>query len=176
VARAGWDALTGYVRATVIIAAADAIGIGVALLLVGVPLALPLVTLTFVAAFVPLIGATVAGAAAVLVALVANGPTAALIVLAAVIAVQQTEGNLLEPLVMGRTVRLHPAVILVAVSAGTVLAGVAGAVVAVPLTAVAYRVASTLAVGADTDNDEPGRDNDKSRRDHDRHGNDQPNT
>ncbi|MGC9666122.1 AI-2E family transporter [Planosporangium sp. 12N6] len=176
VARAGWDALTGYVRATVIIAAADAVGIGVALLLVGVPLALPLVTLTFVAAFVPLIGATVAGAAAVLVALVANGPTAALIILVAVIVVQQTEGNLLEPLVMGRSVRLHPAVILIAVSAGTVLAGIAGAVVAVPVTAVVYRMASALAADGDTDHDEPGRDNDTSRRDHDRPGNDQPGT
>jgi putative heme transporter len=143
--RAGWHALSGYVRGTIIVAAVDAIGIGAALLIVGVPLALPLALLTFIAAFVPIIGATVAGAAAVLVALVANGPTQALIILAAVIAVQQAEGNLLEPLVMGRAVRLHPAVILVAVAAGTVLAGVAGAIVAVPVVAVAYRVISTLA-------------------------------
>jgi putative heme transporter len=142
---AGWHALSGYIRGTVIVAAVDAVGIGAALLIVGVPLALPLALLTFVAAFVPIIGATVAGAAAVLVTLVANGPTQALIILAAVIAVQQTEGNLLEPLVMGRAVRLHPAVILVAVAAGTVLAGVAGAIVAVPVVAVAYRVITTLA-------------------------------
>lgn len=142
---AGWHALAGYVRGTVVVAAVDAVGIGAALLIVGVPLALPLALLTFVSAFVPIIGATVAGAAAVLVALVANGPTQALIILAAVIAVQQTEGNLLEPLVMGRAVRLHPAVILVAVAAGTVLAGVAGAIVAVPTVAVAYRVITTLA-------------------------------
>jgi predicted PurR-regulated permease PerM len=143
-ASAGWHALSGYVRGTVIVATVDAIGIGTALLIVGVPLALPLTLLTFVSAFVPIIGATVAGAAAVLVALVANGPTEALIILAAVIAVQQTEGNLLEPIVMGRAVRLHPAVILVAVSAGTVLAGVAGAIIAVPVVAVAYRVITTL--------------------------------
>ncbi len=143
-AGAAWDALTGYVRGTIVIAAVDAAGIGLALLLLGVPLALPLTLLTFVAAFVPIVGATVAGAAATLVALIANGPADALLVLAAVIAVQQAEGNLLEPLVMGNAVRLHPAVILVAVSVGTVLAGVAGAVVAVPLTAVAYRAASVL--------------------------------
>lgn len=143
-ARAAWDALTGYVRGTIVIAAVDAAGIGLALLLLGVPLALPLTLLTFIAAFVPIVGATVAGAAAVLVALIANGPADALLVLAAVIVVQQAEGNLLEPLVMGNAVRLHPAVILIAVSIGTVLAGVAGAVVAVPLTAVAYRTASEL--------------------------------
>ena len=142
---AGWHALAGYVRGTVIVAAVDAVGIGLALLLVGVPLAVPLALLTFVAAFVPIIGATVAGAAAVLVALVANGPTQALIILAAVVVVQQAEGNLLEPLVMGRAVRLHPAVILLAVAAGTVLAGVAGALVAVPVAAVTYRVVATLA-------------------------------
>ncbi len=142
--RAGWQGLSGYVRGTVVVAAVDAVGIGAALLIVGVPLALPLALLTFIAAFVPIIGATVAGAAAVLVALVANGPTQALIILAAVIVVQQAEGNLLEPLVMGRAVHLHPAVILLAVAAGTVLAGVAGAIVAVPLVAVAHRVLTTL--------------------------------
>ena len=161
---AGWHALAGYVRGTIIVASVDAIGIGAALLIVGVPLALPLTLLTFVAAFVPIIGATVAGAAAVLVALVANGPTEALIILAAVIIVQQTEGNLLEPLVMGRAVRLHPAVILVAVSAGTVLAGVAGAIVAVPLVAVTYRVVTTLnRTGPKTETDgEPEPDHEPS--------------
>jgi predicted PurR-regulated permease PerM len=141
---AGWHALSGYVRGIVIVAAVDAIGIGAALFIVGVPLALPLALLTFVAAFVPIIGATVAGAAAVLVALVANGPVQALIILGAVIAVQQAEGNLLEPLVMGRAVRLHPAAILVAVAAGTVLGGIAGALVSVPLLAVTYRVITSL--------------------------------
>ncbi|SCG54356.1 Predicted PurR-regulated permease PerM [Micromonospora siamensis] len=142
--RAGWAAVAGYVRGTVIIAAVDALGVGLALLVVGVPLVLPLALLTFVAAFVPIVGATLAGAAAVLVALVADGPVAALVVLAAVIGVQQVEGNLLQPLIMGRTVRLHPAVILIAVAAGTVLAGVAGAVAAVPLCAAAYQIALAL--------------------------------
>ncbi|GAA2525036.1 AI-2E family transporter [Pilimelia columellifera] len=143
-ATSGWEVLTGYIRGTVIIATVDALGIGLALVLLDVPLALPLALLTFTAAFVPILGATLAGAAAVLVALVANGPTDALLVLAATIAVQQTEGYLLEPLVMGKAVRLHPAVILIAIATGTVLAGIAGAVVAVPLTAATYRVAQTL--------------------------------
>jgi predicted PurR-regulated permease PerM len=138
--RDGWDALARYARGTVAVAAIDAIGIGAGLLIIGVPMALPLALLTFVAAFVPVIGATVAGAVAILVALAANGPGDALLVLAVVVVVQQVEGNLLEPLIMGRALRLHPAVVLVAVSAGALLAGVAGALVAVPVTAVVYRV------------------------------------
>jgi putative heme transporter len=112
--------------------------------LLGVPLALPLALITFLGGFVPIIGATVAGAVAVLVALAAKGPAIALFTLAAVIVVQQVEGNLLEPLVMKRQVRLHPAVILVAVTAGTLIAGIAGAFVSVPITAVAYRVIDTV--------------------------------
>ena len=138
--RDGWEALGKYARGTVAVAAIDAIGIGAGLLIIGVPMALPLAMLTFVAAFVPVIGATVAGAVAILVALAANGPGDALLVLAVVVVVQQVEGNLLEPLIMGRALRLHPAVVLVAVSAGALLAGVAGALVAVPVTAVVYRV------------------------------------
>jgi putative heme transporter len=158
--RDGWQALSRYARGTVAVAAIDAIGIGIGLLIIGVPLALPLALLTFVAAFVPIIGATVAGAVAVLVALAANGPIDALLVLAVVVAVQQIEGNLLEPLIMGRALRLHPAVVLVAVSAGALLAGVAGALVAVPITAVGYRVWRSWTDGAGspapTDRDESG--------------------
>ncbi|MFI0349387.1 AI-2E family transporter [Actinomadura sp. 9N407] len=143
-ARAGWDALVAYIRGTVLVASVDAIGIGVALLVIGVPLALPLALLTFIAAFIPIVGATVAGAAAVLIAFVSNGLTDALLVLGAVILVQQAEGNLLQPLIMGRALHLHPAVILIAVTAGTLLAGIAGAIVAVPVTAVCYRVARVL--------------------------------
>jgi predicted PurR-regulated permease PerM len=139
----GWRALARYARGTVAVAAIDAVGIGAALLLIGVPLALPLALLTFVAAFVPVLGATVAGAVAALVALAAGGPVDALLVLAAVIAVQQLEGNLLEPLIMGRALRLHPAVVLVAVTAGALTGGVAGALVAMPVTAVAYQVTRT---------------------------------
>ncbi|MET8350686.1 MULTISPECIES: AI-2E family transporter [unclassified Micromonospora] len=142
--RAGWRTLGAYSRGTMLIAAIDAIGIGLALVVLRVPLALPLALITFLGGFVPIIGATVAGAVAVLVALAANGPTTALLTLAAVIAVQQIEGNLLEPLVMKRQVRLHPAVILVAVTAGTLIAGIAGAFVSVPITAVLWRVIDTV--------------------------------
>ncbi|MBX7269384.1 AI-2E family transporter [Micromonospora sp. Llam7] len=142
--RVGWRTLGSYSRGTMLIAAIDAIGIGLALVLLGVPLALPLVLITFIGGFVPIIGATVAGAVAVLVALAAEGPTTALLTLAAVIAVQQIEGNLLEPLVMRRQVRLHPVVILLAVTAGTLIAGIAGAFVAVPITAVAWRIIDSV--------------------------------
>jgi len=143
-AEAGWGTLVSYVRGIVVIALVDAVGIGVALALIGVPLALPLALLTFIAAFVPIIGATVAGAAAVLVAFVTNGPGDALLVLVAVIVVQQAEGNLLQPLIQGRALDLHPAVVLVAVTAGTLLGGIAGAAVAVPLVAVANRVTAVV--------------------------------
>ncbi len=142
--RVGWRTLGSYTRGTMLIAAIDAIGIGLALVLLGVPLAFPLALITFIGGFVPIIGATVAGAVAVLVALAANGPTTALLTLAAVIAVQQIEGNLLEPLVMKRQVRLHPVVILLAVTAGTLIAGIAGAFVAVPIAAVAWRIIDSV--------------------------------
>ncbi|MEV4479618.1 AI-2E family transporter [Micromonospora coxensis] len=142
--RAGWHTLGAYSRGTMIIAAIDAIGIGLALVVLRVPLALPLALITFLGGFVPIIGATVAGTIAVLVALAAKGPTTALLVLAAVIAVQQIEGNLLEPLIMKRQVQLHPAVILVVVTAGTLIAGIAGAFVSVPIAAVTYRVVDTV--------------------------------
>ncbi|MEV4630426.1 AI-2E family transporter [Micromonospora sp. NPDC049523] len=142
--RNGWHTLSAYTRGTVAIAAIDGIGIGLALVLLGVPLAFPLAVVTFLGGFIPIIGATVAGSVAVLVALAAKGPTTALLALLAVIAVQQTEGNLLEPLIMKRQVRLHPVVILVAVTAGTLFGGIAGAFVAVPVTAVVYRVVDTV--------------------------------
>ncbi|QFG21404.1 AI-2E family transporter [Actinomadura sp. WMMB 499] len=143
--RAGWRALVSYVHGIVVIALVDAIGIGLALVLIGVPFALPLTLLTFVAAFVPIAGAIIAGAAAVLIAFVGGGITDALLVLAAVLVVQQAESHLLQPLIMGRTLHLHPVVIIGAVTAGTLLAGIAGAVIAVPIVAVVYRVSAVLA-------------------------------
>jgi putative heme transporter len=137
---AGWDTVTRYVRGTLIVAAIDALGIGVALAVIGVPLALPLGLLVLVGSAVPYVGATVTGTVAALVALATNGPVDALLALAAVVAVQQIEGNLLEPLIVGRQVRLHPVVVVVAVFAGSLTAGIAGAVIAVPLTAVVYRI------------------------------------
>lgn len=127
--------LGGYVRGTAIVAAVDAIGIGIGLAIVGVPLAIPLSVLVFLLAFIPLVGATLAGILAALVTLVANGWVDALIVVAIVVAVNQLEGDLLQPVVMGRSLRLHPLVILVALTVGTVLAGITGAVLAVPIAA-----------------------------------------
>lgn len=132
--------LGGYVRGTAIIAAVDAVLIGVALAVLGVPLALPLAVIVFIGGFVPIVGATVAGVLAALVALVTNGPVIALIVIGVVIVVNQVEGDLLQPVVMGRTLNLHALVVLVALTAGTLVGGIFGAILAVPLTAVAWAV------------------------------------
>ena len=131
-----WGALATYVQGVFLVATIDAALIGIVLLLVGVPIALPLIVLTFIAAFFPIIGSVMAGAAAVLVALVSNGTVDALIVLAAIIVVQQLEGNVFYPVVVGKRLRLHPVAILLALTAGGVLAGVAGAFLAIPVTAV----------------------------------------
>lgn len=132
--------LGGYVRGTAIVAFVDAAGIGIALAILQVPLALPLAVIVFLGAFIPLVGATVAGILAALVALVANGPVIALIVVAVVIAVNQLEGDLLQPVVMAQSLKLHPLVILVALTAGTILGGITGAVLAVPITAVGWAI------------------------------------
>ena len=115
--------LGGYVRGTAIIALVDAVVIGVGLAILQVPLALPLAVIVFLGAFIPLVGATVAGILAALVALVANGPIVALIVVAIVIVVNQVEGDLLQPVVMAQSLKLHPLVILIALTAGTILGG-----------------------------------------------------
>ena len=129
-------ALGGYVRGIALVGLTDAVLIGLALVVIGVPLVLPLMLLTFLGAFLPLIGAFVAGLAAVLIALVSNGVVAALLVLGAIIIVQQVEGNILYPLLMGRTVHLHPVVTLLALTVGGILAGIVGIFLAVPVAAV----------------------------------------
>lgn len=139
-----WATLTSYVRGTMLIALVDAVGIGAGLLLLGVPVWLSLALLTFLGAFVPIVGATVAGAVAVLVTLVTNGVTDAVIALVIVVAVQQLESNLLQPLIMGAVVRLHPLAVIAAVTCGTLLLGIAGAVLAVPVVAVGYRLVTYL--------------------------------
>lgn len=139
-----WETLTRYIRGTMAVAAIDAVGIGSALAIIGVPFALPLAMLVFIGGFIPYIGSTLSGSVAVLVALAANGPIDALLTLLAVIAVQQLEGNFLEPFIVGHQVRLHPVAVVVVVFAGSLLAGVAGAIVAVPIAAVAYRVFRVL--------------------------------
>jgi predicted PurR-regulated permease PerM len=131
-----WITLVSYVRATVLVAMIDAVGIGTAMAILRVPFALPLAALVFLAAFVPIVGATVSGTVAVLVALVTNGPAVALILLAAVIGVQQLEGHVLQPLIMGRAVAIHPLAVIIAIATGAVLAGIAGALIAVPTVAV----------------------------------------
>ncbi|WP_407319619.1 AI-2E family transporter [Isoptericola halotolerans] len=130
--------LGGYLRGTAIVATVDAVAIGIGLLVVGVPLALPLAVVVFLGAFVPLVGAVVAGALVALVALVTNGPVAALVVVAIVVAVNQLEGDLLAPLVMGKVLSLHPLAVLSALTAGTILAGIVGTLLAVPIAAVAW--------------------------------------
>ncbi|MEV4639537.1 AI-2E family transporter [Actinoplanes sp. NPDC049548] len=138
-ARAGhysWHTLVSYVHATVLVAFVDAVGIGIGLLILRVPLAIPLAALVFLGAFIPVVGATVTGAVAVLVALVTQGPVSALIVLGIVIAVQQLEGHVLQPLIMGRAVALHPLAVILAIAAGIVVAGIVGGLIAVPLLAV----------------------------------------
>jgi len=135
-----WAALSAYVQGVFLVATIDAVLIGAALLIVGVPVAMPLIVLTFVAAFFPIVGAFTAGAAAVLVALVANGLPAAMVIFVVIVLVQQLEGNVFYPVVVGRKLQLHPVGILLALTAGGVLAGVAGAFLAVPLAAVTAAV------------------------------------
>lgn len=130
-----WETLAGYVKATALVAMVDAVGIGIGLLILGVPLALPLAALVFLTAFIPLVGATLSGAIAVLVALVTVGPVKALIALGVVILVQQLEAHFLQPVLMGHAVEIHPLGIVVAITAGTIVSGIVGALLSVPLAA-----------------------------------------
>ncbi|MGO3886136.1 MAG: AI-2E family transporter [Mycetocola sp.] len=141
--------LGGYIRGTATIALVDAIGIGAVLMIMGVPLAIPLTVIVFIGAFIPIVGATLAGTLAALVALVDQGLVVALIVVAVVVAVNQLEGNLLQPVVMAQSLKLHPLVVLVALTGGTVLAGIIGAVLAVPIVAAAWAIIKTWNEPAD---------------------------
>lgn len=132
----GFGTLTGFVRATVLVALVDAIGIGAGLAILSVPLALPLASLVFIGAFIPIIGSFIAGSVAVFIALMTKGFVTALIVLGITIAVMQLEGHVLQPLLMGRAVRIHPLAVVLAIAAGVVLAGIAGGLLAVPFVAV----------------------------------------
>ena len=143
-ARAGWATFAGYTRGIVIIAATNAVLVCISLLILRVPLAFPLAMLTFFAAFIPLIGSPIALFVATLVALAARGPLIALLVLALIVVIGQIEGHLLHPMVMSRAVNLHPLAVALTVASGTVVAGVVGAVVAVPLVAVTWTVWTTL--------------------------------
>ena len=142
--RRAWDVLGGYIRGTVIIAAIDAVLIGIGLWLLGVPVAFALAVLVFLGAFVPFVGAFVSGLVAVLVAFADEGWMIALATLVLVIAVQLIEVNFLQPIIQSRTVDLHPAVILLAVAAGASLFGILGAYLAVPVTAVVFAVVASV--------------------------------
>lgn len=131
--RVAFTSLTQFVRATVIVAATDAIGVMIWAAVLGLPFVSAIGVLVFLGAFVPMVGATISGVVAILVALVANGPVTALLMLAGVIVVQQIEAHILQPFLMGRWVSVHPLGVIIAIAMGIVLAGIPGALIAVPL-------------------------------------------
>lgn len=133
-----WEATAGYMRGIALIAVVDAVLIGIALALIGVPLVVPLMVLVFFGAFIPLVGAVASGAIAALVALISNGVVDAALVVGAIVAIQQIEGDLLYPNVVGRMIRLHPVAILLVLTAGTVVAGIIGALLSIPVAAAVW--------------------------------------
>lgn len=139
-----WEVISGYIRGVAVVAIFDALLIGLALVLIGVPLVIPLMVLTFLGAFVPLVGAFTAGGVAALVALVTGGVLDAALVVLAITVVQQVEGNVLYPLVVGKSISLHPVAILLALTAGTILAGILGTLLAVPIAAAAWAAVTVL--------------------------------
>jgi predicted PurR-regulated permease PerM len=149
-----WQTLTAYARGTVIIAAIDGVGIGLGAALIGVPLAAPIGLLVFFFAFIPIVGALLSGFVAVLIALATQGVTGALLMLAVVLVVQQVEGHILQPLIQGKMVAIHPLAVVLAVAAGSIVAGIVGAIIAVPIVAVAnviVRYAHGVATGVPPD-------------------------
>ncbi|MDN5894895.1 MAG: AI-2E family transporter, partial [Nocardioides sp.] len=153
--RVAWVSLTQFVRATVIVALVDAVGIMIVAAILKVPLVLPLGVLVFLGAFIPMVGATIAGSVAILVALVAQGPFTALLMLGGVILVQQVEGHILQPFLMGRFVSVHPLAVIVAIGCGVLVAGIGGALIAVPLAAVVNAVGQHLASYTAVGEEEP---------------------
>ncbi|WP_426565886.1 AI-2E family transporter [Angustibacter sp. McL0619] len=135
-AERGWVTLTSFVRATVLVALVDAVGIGTGAALLGVPLAVPLAVLVFLGSFIPVVGALISGSVAVLIALVTGGLVKALLMLAVVIGVQQVEAHVLQPFLLGRAVSVHPLAVILGIAAGALVAGILGALFAVPLIAV----------------------------------------
>lgn len=144
-ARSGWVTLSHYVRATLIVAVVDGVGVGVGSALLGVPLALPLGVVVFLGAFVPVVGALVTGLLAVLVALVAQGPVVAALVLGVVVLVNQLEAHVLQPFLLGRAVEVHPLAVILLIAGGATFAGIPGALFAVPVAAVANTMITSLA-------------------------------
>ena len=153
--RAGWTTLTTFARVQIFVAAVDAVGIGLGAWILGLffpggfPLVIPIAVAVFLGSFIPIVGALVTGALAVFVALVYLGPIPAIIMLAIVLLVQQIEGHVLQPLVMGTAVNVHPLAVVFAVAAGSLIAGIPGALFAVPLVAVANSIIGRLAARAE---------------------------
>jgi predicted PurR-regulated permease PerM len=145
--RSGWNTLIEFVKVQILVAFVDALGIGLGAFFLGLPLVVPIAVAVFLGAFVPIVGGTVAAALAVLVALVYEGPLIALIMLIIVLAVQQLEGQILQPLVMGPALRIHPLAVVLSIAAGGYLAGIAGVLFAVPVVAFANVVIKYLAAG-----------------------------
>jgi predicted PurR-regulated permease PerM len=145
--RSGWNTLIEFVKVQILVAFVDALGIGLGAFFLGLPLVVPIAVAVFLGAFVPIVGATVAAALAVLVALVYEGPLVALIMLIIVLAVQQLEGQILQPLVMGPALRIHPLAVVLSIAAGGYLAGIAGVLFAVPVVAFTNVVVKYLAAG-----------------------------
>ncbi|MGN6751410.1 MAG: AI-2E family transporter [Intrasporangium sp.] len=142
-----WDQLSAFVRATIIVAAVDAIGISLGAAILKVPFALAIGVLVFLLSFIPIVGALVSGAVAVLLALVAHGPGIALIMLAVVIAVQQLESHVLQPFLLGRAVSVHPLAVILGIATGSIIAGIVGALIAVPTMAILNAVGKHLLSG-----------------------------
>lgn len=145
---AGWSTLRSFVRVQILVALIDAVGIAAGAALLGVPLAIPIGVLVFLGSFIPIVGAVATGAFAVFIALVYNGWVVALIMLGVVLLVQQIEGHVLQPLIMGNAVKIHPLAVVLAVAAGSMLAGIAGAFFAVPVVAVLNVMIGYIARGS----------------------------
>ncbi|MCF8548832.1 MAG: AI-2E family transporter [Pontimonas sp.] len=145
--RSGWNTLIEFVKVQILVAFVDALGIGLGAFFLGLPLVVPIAVAVFLGAFVPIVGGTVAAALAILVALVYEGPVTALIMLIIVLAVQQLEGQILQPLIMGPALRIHPLAVVLSIAAGGYLAGIAGVLFAVPVVAFTNVVVKYLAAG-----------------------------
>lgn len=157
-ARNGWETVVNYARTQLFVAAIDAVGIGIGALLLGVPLAIPVAVLVFLGSFVPIVGAVVTGAIAVLLALVYNGPWIAVAMLGVVLLVQQVEGHILQPIMMGSAVKVHPLAVVLVVAGGSMVGGIPGALFAVPLAAFINVAAVTVSTGSWRTGEQPDAD------------------
>ena len=157
-ARNGWSTVINYARTQLLVAGIDAVGIGAGAAILGVPMPIPVAVLVFLGSFVPIVGAVVTGAVAVFLALIYNGPLIALAMLGVVLLVQQAEGHLLQPILMGSAVKVHPLAVVLVVAGGAMIAGIPGALFAVPLAAFINVAAVTISTGAWRTGEEPAAD------------------